>query len=86
VIVKVITTQVLNSKDRVQMEAVLNKRLFSQKHLDDYKGIHLALERWSSKRSYLRGIPVWGPTIGSLDLPMVTSLASQGKKRSLANS
>jgi hypothetical protein len=40
----------------------------------DYKGVHLTLEMQSSEWTHLRGIPVRSPAIGSLDLPLVTSV------------
>jgi hypothetical protein len=46
-----------------------------KRFLDDYKGIHLALEvKYFIGSLSLRRIPVWDPTIGSLDLPLVATI------------
>jgi hypothetical protein len=43
--------------------------------VDNYKGIHLAVS--------LRRIPICGPAIGSLNLPLVATIGIIGRKRKI---
>jgi hypothetical protein len=79
-IVKVITTLVLNSKDRV-LRKRFHKREFAQKCFTTVIRAYtpaLEMKSFSSSLS-LRQIPVCGPAIGSLDLPLVTTISISGR-------
>jgi hypothetical protein len=55
-----------------------------KRFLDDYKGIHLALEvKYFIGSLSLRRIPVWDPTIGSLDLPLVATIVITEREREI---
>jgi hypothetical protein len=60
----------------------LKKRVCMEAFLDDYKGIHFALEVKSFLSGLsLRWISVWGPAIGSLDLPLVATIGIVRRER-----
>jgi hypothetical protein len=81
-----VTVKLLQLRFRMKRiaEAVsLKEWEFVRKHfLDGYKGIHLALEVKSFVGSlYLRWVVVRGSTIGSLDLPLITTIGITGRER-----
>jgi hypothetical protein len=61
-------------------EAVSQKRVCTKVFHDSYKGLHPALKMKSFSSSLsLRQIPVCGPAMRSLDLPLVTTIGISGR-------
>jgi hypothetical protein len=64
------------------VEAVSKESFARKRFLDDYKGIHVALEvKFFIDSLRLRRVPVRGSAIGSLNLPLIIVIGIVGRER-----